>query len=148
MYLALKLIHILLAITALGANLTYGVWFARANMQPEFAPTALRGIKFIDDHIANPAYILLLPTGAAMVWAGGIGFGTRWVASAMFLWFLAILLAYLGYTPTLARQIAAVERGGVDDPEARRLAGRGQVIAGFLGLLVVAIIVLMVFKPR
>jgi uncharacterized membrane protein len=147
-YLALKLIHVVLAITALGANLTYGVWFARANMHPEFAPIALRGIKFIDDHIANPAYVLLLPTGAAMVWVAGLGFATRWIAAAMMLWLLAILLAYLAYSPTLVRQIAAVERGGVADPEAKRLAGRGQFLAGILGLLVFAIVVLMVFKPR
>jgi uncharacterized membrane protein len=148
MYLTLKLIHILLAITGLGANLTYGVWFARANQQPAFAATALRGIKFIDDYIANPAYILLLPTGAAMVWLGGLGFGTRWVSLAMTLWLVAILVAYLGYTPTLKRQIAAVERAGIGDPEARQLAVRGQVIAAILGLLVVAILVLMVFKPQ
>jgi uncharacterized membrane protein len=66
-YLTLKLLHILLAITALGANLTYGVWIARSKMQPEFATFALRGVKFIDDRIANPSYLLLLPTGAAMV---------------------------------------------------------------------------------
>jgi uncharacterized membrane protein len=108
----------------------------------------LRGIKFIDDHIANPAYVLLLPTGAAMVWLGGIGFGTTWVAVAMGLWAFAIAVAYLGYTPSLSRQIAAVERGGLDDPEAKRIAVRANVFAGILGVTVVAILALMVFKPR
>jgi uncharacterized membrane protein len=108
----------------------------------------LRGIKFIDDHIANPAYVLLLPTGAAMVWLGGIGFGTTWVAVAMGLWAFAIAVVYLGYTPSLSRQIAAVERGGLDDPEAKRIAVRANVFAGILGVTVVAILALMVFKPR
>jgi uncharacterized membrane protein len=148
MYLTLKFIHVLLAIVAVGSNLTYGVWFARANMQPAFAATALRGIKFIDDHLANPAYILLLPTGAAMVALGGLGFGTRWISIAMTLWVVAILVAYLGYTPTLRGQIAAVERAGIDDPESKRLAVRGQIFAAILGVLVIAILVMMVFKPR
>ena len=33
-YLILKFFHILLAIAAVGANFTYGAWFARANANP------------------------------------------------------------------------------------------------------------------
>jgi uncharacterized membrane protein len=146
-YLAVKVLHIMLAITALGANLTYGAWFARANLNPASAPFALRGIAFIDDWIANPAYVLLLPTGAAMVWLGGYSFGTRWIAWAIGLWLVAILAAYLGYSPALRAQIAAVERDGVASPAARALATRGQIWAGVLGVLILAILVLMVFKP-
>lgn len=146
-YLIVKFFHVLLAIVAVGSNITYGAWFARANAQPEFAPFALRGIKFIDDHIANPAYILLLPTGALMVWLGGYGFGTRWIAAAMTLWAIAIVLAYAAYTPTLTRQIAAVERDGVASESVRQLSVRGQIWAAVIGVLVVAILILMIFKP-
>jgi uncharacterized membrane protein len=146
-YLTLKLIHILLAITAVGANITYGVWFARANMNPAFAPIALRGIRFLDDYIANPAYILMLPTGAVMVHLAGYGFGTRWVSWAMGLWLIAILLAYLGYSPALRAQIRAVDAEGIASPAARSLAVRGQIWAAIIGILVLVIIVLMVFKP-
>lgn len=146
-YLLLKFLHVLLAIAALGANLTYGVWFARANADPAFAAAALRGIKFIDDRIANPAYVLMLPTGAAMVMLGGLSFRTPWIAWAMGLWAVAILAAYLGYTPALRAQIRAVEREGIASGAARRLAVAGNVWAAVLGLLVAAILVLMVFKP-
>lgn len=147
MYLAIKFLHILLAITAIGANLTYGVWFARANTDAAFAPVALRGIKFIDDWIANPAYVLLLPTGAAMVLMGGYTFGTHWIAWAMSIWAAAILAAYLGYSPALRAQIAAVDKEGVAGPTARALAVRGYVWSAILGVMVTAILVLMVFKP-
>lgn len=147
LYLSLKYIHILLAITALGANITYGVWFARANAEPAFAPVALRTIKLIDDRIANPAYGLLLPTGALMVWAGGLSFGTFWISAAMGLWIVLVVVGFAGYTPTLRAQIAAVERDGVDGPQARRLAQRGQILAGVLAVIVLAILFLMVFKP-
>ncbi len=146
-YLALKLLHVLLAITALGANLTYGVWIARSKMHPEFATFALRGVKFIDDRIANPSYILLLPTGAAMVQLGGYSFGTRWIAWAMTLWVLAVLAAYLGYTPALGGQIRAIEQDGANSPRAAALAVRGNVFAAILAVLIIAILVLMVFKP-
>ena len=69
-YLILKWIHVLAAITALGANITYGVWIGRAGGQPETLAFALRGVKFIDDRIANPAYGLLLVTGLGMAWVG------------------------------------------------------------------------------
>jgi uncharacterized membrane protein len=147
-YLALKLLHIMLAITAVGANLTYGAWFARANLNPAFAPVALRGIRFLDDWIANPAYLLMLPTGAAMVALGGLSFRTPWIAISVALWVLAVLAGYLGYAPVLRAQIAAVDREGIAGPEAQRLAVRGYIWSGILGVLIIGIIVLMVFKPQ
>jgi uncharacterized membrane protein len=146
-YLIIKFFHILLAITALGANLTYGVWIARSQMYPEFATIALRGVKFIDDWIANPSYVLMLPTGIAMVLVAGYSFSTHWISWAMGLWVLAIAAGYLGYTPSLAGQIRAIERDGPASPEAARLAVRGNIWAAILGVLIIAILILMVFKP-
>jgi uncharacterized membrane protein len=147
LYLTLKVVHVLLVAVAIGANVTYGVWFAAAQSNPAVAPFVLRRIAFIDKAIANPAYVLLLPSGAAMVALGGIGFGTRWVSWAMALWIVAIALAYGVYSPTLKAQIAAVDGEGTAGPRAKALAARGQIVAGALVLLVAAIVVLMVFKP-
>lgn len=146
-YLLVKLLHVLCAIVAVGANVTYGVWFARANANPASAAFALRGVKLIDDRIANPAYGFLLLTGVLNVWIGGIGFGTRWVAWALGLFAVLGIVAFAGYTPTLKRQIAAVVRGGTTDPDAVRLALRGQILAAVMGVLVLAILFLMIFKP-
>lgn len=147
MYLVLKFVHVLLAITAVGANFTYGVWFYRANAHPEFATVALRGIKFIDDYIANPAYLLLLPTGAAMVWVSGLGFRTFWIETAIALWVLAIALAYAGYSPALSEQIGVVAERGPNDPQALKLSRRANAFAGVLAVIVIAILALMIFKP-
>jgi len=65
----LKFLHVLLAITAVGANVTYGVWLSRAARDPRHLPFALRGVKMLDDRLANPAYALLLVTGVAMIYA-------------------------------------------------------------------------------
>jgi len=146
-YFILKFFHVLLAIVAIGANITYGVWFARAAREPQSAVFALRGVKFIDDYIANPAYLLMLPTGIALVHAGGYDFAMKWISWAMGLWVVAIVIAYAVYTPTLRRQIQAVAAGGIDDPVAGSLAVRGRIVAGILAVLVIAILALMIFKP-
>src|ERR1700722_8216756 len=146
-YLTIKFFHIVLAIVAIGTNMTYGVWFARANQNPAFAPVALRGIKFMDDWIANPAYLLMLPTGIAMVLIAHLSFGTHWISWAMTLWVIAVLAGIFGYSPALRAQIKAVDREGIASPAARALATRGYVWSAVLGVLVIAIVVLMVFKP-
>lgn len=64
----LKWLHVLAAVTAVGANITYGVWISRGSRHPESLPFTLSGIKLIDDRIANPAYGLLLITGLLMVY--------------------------------------------------------------------------------
>jgi uncharacterized membrane protein len=117
-------------------------------LNPAFAPVALRGIRFLDDWIANPAYLLMLPTGAAMVALGGLSFRTPWIAISVALWVVAVLAGYLGYAPVLRAQIAAVDREGIAGPEAQRLAVRGYIWSGILGVLIIGIIVLMVFKPQ
>jgi hypothetical protein len=61
-YSILKWVHVLMAITALGANITYGLWLSRAARESGHLSFTLRGIKALDDRIANPAYGLLLIT--------------------------------------------------------------------------------------
>lgn len=146
-YLLVKFFHVFFAITAVGANLTYGAWFARANANPESAAAILRGIKFIDDRIANPAYGLLLISGLLMVYFGHYPWSTLWVDWALILYVILVLVAVIFYSPTLKRQIEAVARSGVNDPAAKSLAGRGQFQAGLMGMLVLGILVLMIFKP-
>ena len=107
----------------------------------------MRGIKRMDDFVANPAYVLMLPTGALMVWIGGIGFGTRWVTVSMTLWLVAVLLGFLGYSPLLKRQIASAEREGLDGPETRAITRRANIVTVLLAIDVFAIFVFMVFKP-
>lgn len=146
-YLLVKFFHVLFAITAVGANLTYGVWFARANANPESAATILRGIKFLDDRIANPAYGLLLITGLIDVYAGHYAWSTLWIDWALVLYVILVIIAAGFYTPTLKRQVEIVATGGVNDPAAKALAARGQFLAGLMGLIVLFILVMMIFKP-
>lgn len=147
-FLAVKYIHILLAITAVGANLTYAIWIGRAAAHPEHLEHVLRGVKFIDDRMANPAYALLFVTGLIMVAIVHDNIAqTFWLATAIGLWLLLVLLAFAGFTPSLRKQIAALATSGPESSDYRRLAARGTVLGIVLGVIVLVIVFLMVVKP-
>jgi uncharacterized membrane protein len=146
-YVILKWIHVLLAIAALGANITYGFWLARAGRDPAHLAFTLKGIKFLDDRVANPAYGLLLLTGLAAAGVGRIPFTTPWLQLGIVLYVILVVLAVRGYTPTLRRQIDALQTGGANSPEFQRLAGRATGLGITLVVIAVIIVFVMVTKP-
>ena len=146
-YALVKWIHVLLAITAVGANITYGVWLARARKDAAVLPFVLRGIKMIDDRIANPCYVLLLVTGLVMAWMSSIPFTTPWLLTSLVLYVALAIVGFVGYTPALRRQIEALDRGGVTSVDYLTQAKRGQIYGAVLAALVTAITFLMVVKP-
>jgi uncharacterized membrane protein len=144
--LILKLIHIFSAIVAVGSNVTYGVWNVRAARDPAHTGFALKGIKFIDDRIANPAYGVLFLTGLIMVFTGHWGF-QLWVIAAIVLFIAIAVIGFAVFTPLLRTQIRLADAGDTTSPEFERLARRSRMIGPILGILVLIIVVLMVFKP-
>lgn len=143
----LKLAHILLAIVAVGSNVTYGIWQARAAREPQHVGWALRGVKFLDDRVANPAYLLLGAVGVTMVLIGPYEFETLWIAVSIGLYAALALVAFGFYSPTLARQIRVYETDGPDAPAFAALGRRGRLLGALLAVIVGAIIALMVLKP-
>jgi uncharacterized membrane protein len=143
----LKLAHVLLAIVAVGTNVTYGVWQARAAREPLHIGWALRGVKFLDDRVANPSYIGLGILGVLLVLTGPYGFLDPWVAIAIGLYVLLVVVGVALYTPTLSRQIRVYETDGPDAPEFAALGSRSRLLGAVLGVIVIAIVFLMVVKP-
>ena len=146
-YTFLKFLHVLLAVIAVGFNASYAIWFARAQKDPDHVGFALKGVKILDDRFANPAYGLLLVTGLAMVWVGDLDLTTFWLAAALVLYVIAVLVGALVYTPTLKRQIRVWEEGGSASPELAALSKRGTLIGLLLAVDVIVIVFLMVTKP-
>lgn len=147
LYLILKWVHVLLAIIAVGANISYGLWIRQGYRQPSSLPFVLKSIKFIDDRIANPAYALLLLTGLAMVFFGGLSLTAPWILTALVLYGAVLLLGLFGYTPTLRQQIELAESVGFQSEEYAVVARRGTTLGIIIALLIVAIVFLMVIKP-
>jgi uncharacterized membrane protein len=146
-YLVLKFLHILSAIVAVGSNVTYGIWNVRAAGDPSHMGFALKGIKFIDDRIANPAYGVLLLTGLIMMFAGNWGFAL-WIIITLILFAAVIVLGIAFYSPLLKNQIRLVEAGETASPEFARLSALSRRFGPGLGIIVLVILVLMVFKPH
>jgi uncharacterized membrane protein len=146
LFILLKLIHVLAAITALGANLTYPVWLRRAAGDRARVLDAMDGIRALDRRVANPAYLVAFATGAGMVATGVYSFQTFWIAAAIVLFVLVALLGISVYAPAVRRQRAEAERD--IRSAAYAAAERRQVAIGLLvTIMAIAIVVLMVAKP-
>ena len=145
-YLLLKSFHILFVITAVGSNITYGIWQGLAGNDPGRESFVLRGVKFLDDRVANPAYLLVLVTGLTMAgwhWS----YTTHWIAAAIILFVVVILVGFAVYSPALTRQIEVLERDGIEAPSYRAAATRATLFGIAIFVPILAILYLMVVKP-
>ena len=150
LYLSLKYVHILLAIVAVGYNATYGLIIGRARKagaDGRELKYALRTVKFMDDYVANPCYVLILLTGVGIVHVAGYSWAFKWIHGSMALLVITFVIAIGFYSPTLRKQIAVLDARGPNDPELLRLSRRGAALGGVMGVLVIVIVGLMVFKP-
>jgi uncharacterized membrane protein len=143
----LKILHILLAVVAVGFNLSYGVLISRAAREPQHLGHVLRTVKVLDDRFANPAYAMLLVVGVAMVLIGPWQFTDLWILVSLGLYAVLLVLGVAFYSPTLRGQIAALEAHGPASVEFGSLAARGRRLGILLGVIVVVIICFMVLKP-
>ena len=146
-YLLLKLAHVLLAIIAIGANLTYALWLRLGEREPGHLAYTIRSIRAIDRRVANPAYALLLVTGAAMAISSGIPFTQPWLALAIAIYLAAAALGYFVFGPVVRVELAALERGGTTDPEYLRSRGRARALAVVTTAMVITVLALMVVRP-
>jgi uncharacterized membrane protein len=147
-FLIVKYIHILSAIIAVGFNISYAVWIVRARSNPANTTFALKGIKFLDDRIANPAYGVLLLSGVLMIFMARYALTTLWLDIALVLYAVMVVLALGVFTPALREQIKLVEGGDTTSAEFTRLAQRAQIVGQALGVIVLVILAMMVFKPH
>jgi uncharacterized membrane protein len=147
LFLIIKWIHVLSAITAVGANITYGIWISRASKEPKFLPFVLRNIKLIDDRVANPCYGLLLITGLIMAFLAPIPLKTPWLLSGLTLYVVATLLGLFGFTPIFRQQIQLLDSEGFDSPNYQAVSKRSRLLGIVVGVDVVIIVFLMVVKP-
>ncbi len=144
-YSLLVFAHIMTAMMAIGFNFTYVVWIRRGHNNPESLTFALKGVKFLDDFLANPLYIIAGITGGLMI-AMGKGVAS-WLAVAIGIYIIDMLAAYLVYTPLLSRQIRILHEKGPESPEYKAIANRSNLIGALLGIGAIIIVALKIFEP-
>jgi uncharacterized membrane protein len=144
--LLLKLIHILAGIVAVGANVSSVLWLRRAGRDRERLLFVIGSVRAIDRGVANPGYIVLLASGAAMVAGGFYSLGSGWILAALGLYAFTALLGLTLFAPAIRRQLAEAERDPASEAyaaTARRSSTLGLLTTG----IVIVIVALMVFKP-
>jgi uncharacterized membrane protein len=142
----LLLIHVLAAITAVGANLTYAIWFRAAGADRDRVVFVIRTVRMIDSRIANPAYVVLLVTGVLMVLGGAFSFTTGWILAAIGLYIATAVIGIALFAPAIRRQLALAEQDVTSDAY-RAAANRSTALGIVTTVLVLLIVVLMVTKP-
>jgi len=148
LYPIVKWIHILCAIVALGANLTYFPWFIRVTKNRESLVFTLSTIRILDNWIANPAYVLAYITGEIMMRVGGyIHYSTPWMTVSLILYATISVLGIFVYAPMLKKQQKLAETVGPDDVRYLRVSRNGIILGMVIVILTIVITFLMVNKP-
>jgi uncharacterized membrane protein len=144
--LLLKLVHILAAIVAVGSNVTYAFWLARAGRDRDKLLFTIEGIQRLDSRIANPAYVLVLLTGLGMVALGAFSFTTGWILAAIVLYIALVVIGIAFFAPAVKRQLEEAQR---DPTSSAYTAAANRSNAFGIGTLVVVLVIvfLMVTKP-
>jgi uncharacterized membrane protein len=144
-YLWLKFLHIFVAVVALGTSAGLGIVLEFFGNDPTHGSFVLRAIERMIALLVLPGFLLVLATGlwmASLAWP----FTAKWLQLALGLWFGGI--ASLGWSFAAVRKqrrLHATEGGA--SPRYVRASIVSRVSGGVFGLIVVATLYLMVFKP-
>lgn len=144
-YLVVKFFHILIAIVALGTSAGLGIVLEFYGSHPTHGPFLIRAIRRIVALFVLPGYVLMLATGLWMVnlaWP----LTTRWIQGAMALWAVGIV-GLLIFLAVLRRQVRLLDAEGPTTAAYQRISLLGRALGAGLGLVVITILYLMVFKP-
>jgi hypothetical protein len=143
-YLVVKLVHILLAIAAVGFTSTFGITMATAAARPTALPFALTAIRRLQT-VSSPAFLGLIATGLLMAWLGSLDWKALWFSGSLTIALASVCISLFVARPTLMRQIQLLEQPPGD--ELKRLAARSRKVGLLLSFAALTIIGLMVFKP-
>jgi uncharacterized membrane protein len=144
-YLYLKLLHIFVAVVALGTSAGLGIVLEFYGDDPTHGSFVLRIIERMIALVVLPGYVLILATG---LWAASLAwpFTATWIQLALGLWVGGIVI--LGWSLTTIRK---QRRLHTTEGHASALYRRASIVSrtsgGAFGLVIVAILYLMVFKP-
>jgi uncharacterized membrane protein len=144
-YLLLKFLHILIAMLALGTSAGLGIALEFYGRHPVHGPFLLRVIRRMVAFFVLPGYVLMLVTG---LWMVSISWPltTKWVQEAVALWAVGIAVL-AGFLVVVGRQLRMLETEGPGSRSYQRVSLVGRALGAGLGLVVISILYLMVFKP-
>jgi len=144
-YLYLKLLHIFVAVVALGTSAGLGIVLEFYSDDPAHGSFVLRVIERMIALVVLPGYVVVLATGLWMVnlaWP----FTARWIQFALGLWVVGMIS--LGWSlATIRKQRRVHTSEGYASTRYRRASIFSRAAGATFGLAVVVMLYLMVFKP-
>jgi uncharacterized membrane protein len=144
----LRFVHVLFAVTAVGATVTYSMWLAHAAREPEHLDYALRGIAQLDGRVATPSFLMLLVTGVALVLHSPVPWWASWLVTAAVLYAAVMFVGAFWYAPLLRAQVVALRRTGWASDEYRAVEQRTKALGSAILIAVLAVLYLMTTKPQ
>ncbi len=145
-YLALKLVHILAAIVALGLTTSFGMIAASTAGNATALPVSLRLIARMEK-VSSAAFGVLLLTGLVLGYVLQIPWTMLWFSGSLALSLVALVLANTVQRPGLKAQLALLERAPLPMNELAKIGGRMKKTGMVLTLISLTITGMMVFKP-
>ncbi len=160
LFLLFLFLHIGSAIVAFGPTFAMPIIGAMGAQEPRFANFTARIMVAIEKRLIAPLAIFVGITGLGLIWTSGRDvFREPWLLVAIILYLIALTLAMTVSAPTGRRLVEATStpppprdpaQPGPDrpPPHIAALVKRAQTVGMALSVLLVAILLLMVFKPR
>jgi uncharacterized BrkB/YihY/UPF0761 family membrane protein len=148
-------LHVLGAIAAFGYGFASPIIGSMASREPQHANWSLRASQRVTDLLVLPVAVSLFVTGTLLVVeTGGFKrFQEAWLAIAFVIYVLAILAILFVQRPATSRVIAltsdtvGAQAAGAAEAEVERLLRRTRMTGMALGVAVVVIVALMVYRP-
>jgi hypothetical protein len=158
LFLLLLFLHIGGAIVAFGPSFAMPIIGAAGGREPQHAGFAVRLGETIANQRIIPVAIWVGATGVLLILVAGRSLGELWLGTAILLYATALAFAFLVSTPNTKKLVEATStpppppQPGAPPPSGppphiAELVAKAQRNGMILGLLVVAILLLMVFKP-
>jgi uncharacterized membrane protein len=152
MYQLWLVLHILGAIGAFGFGFAAPIFGASVAKEPQHGNWFLRATKRVSDVLIIPLALSMAITGTLLVLStGGVQrFSEVWLATAIVVYVIAILLVFLVQRPALKRVIELTSSPpgpGGPPPEVPALLSRLRIVGILLLVAIITIVTLMVTKP-
>ena len=160
LFLLFLFLHICAAIVAFGPTFAMPIIGAMGGAEPRFSNFSARIMDALERRLIAPLAIVVGLTGLGLIWTSGRDvLGEAWLLVAIVLYVIALTLAFTVSGPTGRRLVEATSTPPPPHdpsqpaptgppPHIAALVKRAQAVGMALAALLVAILLLMVFKPR
>jgi len=159
LFLVLLFLHIGGAIVAFGPTFAFPLIGAAGAREPQHAGFAVRITASISKGLVLPVALWVGATGVLLIVVSGRSVGELWLGLAIALYVLAVGFSLFVAAPNTARLVEAVSAApptpapgaavpAGPPPHVAALVAKAQRNGSVMGVLLIAILLLMVFKPN